>query len=175
MQLLAEHGPQNLEQAFMYFKHWVKGRPLSDAVALPARFDESTTRSDFGRQMPDRMHDYDPTPNDRQPGVLASDPNAYNAAVAKPGSAPVPQTTESQDRNIEEARTFRARLEDFIKRAPQRDLPSKEVRARDDAADVRDIEDGRREAELKAAVKEEQQTRQQEMVVPGNRIVPAYF
>ena len=29
MNLLAEHGPQNLEQAWMYFKHWVKGRPVS--------------------------------------------------------------------------------------------------------------------------------------------------
>ena len=28
MNLLAEHGPQNLEQAWMYFKHWVKHRPV---------------------------------------------------------------------------------------------------------------------------------------------------
>ena len=27
MNLLAEHGPQNLEQAWMYFKHWVKAQP----------------------------------------------------------------------------------------------------------------------------------------------------
>jgi len=30
MNLLAEHGPQNLEEAWMYFKHWVKGRPLNN-------------------------------------------------------------------------------------------------------------------------------------------------
>ena len=29
MNLLAEHGPQDIEQAWMYFKHWVKGRPVS--------------------------------------------------------------------------------------------------------------------------------------------------
>ena len=34
MNLLAEHGPQDLEQAWMYFKHWVKGRPISDTVQL---------------------------------------------------------------------------------------------------------------------------------------------
>jgi hypothetical protein len=28
MNLLAEHGPQDLNQAWMYFKHWVKGRPV---------------------------------------------------------------------------------------------------------------------------------------------------
>ena len=28
MNLLAEFGPQNMEQAWMYFKHWVKGRPV---------------------------------------------------------------------------------------------------------------------------------------------------
>ena len=29
MNILAEHGPQNLDQAWMYFKHWVKGQPGS--------------------------------------------------------------------------------------------------------------------------------------------------
>jgi hypothetical protein len=31
MNLLAEFGPQNLEQAWQYFKHWVKKRPLTEA------------------------------------------------------------------------------------------------------------------------------------------------
>ena len=42
MNLLAEHGPQDLNQAWMYFKHWVKGRPVHEnegkgvqAVNLP--------------------------------------------------------------------------------------------------------------------------------------------
>ena len=30
MNLLAEHGPQDLNQAWMYFKHWVKGRPVHE-------------------------------------------------------------------------------------------------------------------------------------------------
>ena len=34
MNLLAEHGPQNIEEAWMYFKHWVKGRPVSLAKPL---------------------------------------------------------------------------------------------------------------------------------------------
>ena len=29
MNVLAEHGPQDLEQAWMYFKHWVKKRPVT--------------------------------------------------------------------------------------------------------------------------------------------------
>ena len=34
MNLLAEYGPQDLEEAWRYFKHWVKGRPVSDAMPL---------------------------------------------------------------------------------------------------------------------------------------------
>ena len=34
MNLLADYGPQDLEQAWKYFKHWVKGRPVSDATPL---------------------------------------------------------------------------------------------------------------------------------------------
>lgn len=35
MNLLAEFGPQNLDKAWMYFKHWVKGRPIT-AECFPA-------------------------------------------------------------------------------------------------------------------------------------------
>jgi hypothetical protein len=34
MNLLADYGPQDLEQAWKYFKHWVKGRAVSDATPL---------------------------------------------------------------------------------------------------------------------------------------------
>jgi len=37
MNMLAEHGPQDVEQAWQYFKHWVKGRPMTDAVCLAAQ------------------------------------------------------------------------------------------------------------------------------------------
>jgi len=32
MQLLAEFGPQNVDDAWLYFKHWVKGRKMTDAA-----------------------------------------------------------------------------------------------------------------------------------------------
>lgn len=36
MNVLAEFGPTNLDEAWMYFKHWVKGRPVK-AECFPAR------------------------------------------------------------------------------------------------------------------------------------------
>ena len=62
MNLLAEHGPQDLEQAWMYFKHWVKGRPLSDAVSLGTPRPEGRTmehRSIIGNRMPEAMYNAD--------------------------------------------------------------------------------------------------------------------
>lgn len=53
MNLLAEHGPQNLEEAWMYFKHWVKGRPV-DVDQCISRSKEMGLRSDFGYQPPGR-------------------------------------------------------------------------------------------------------------------------
>lgn len=43
LNLLAEHGPQNIEQAWAYFKHWVKGRPLSEAECIhkPGEIDDT--------------------------------------------------------------------------------------------------------------------------------------
>lgn len=32
LNLLAEFGPQDLEQAWIYFKHWVKGKPASEVI-----------------------------------------------------------------------------------------------------------------------------------------------
>ena len=65
MNMLAEHGPQNIEQAWMYFKHWVKGRPVSlekplyvdntfDNIHTQRVADASTIgrRSDFRHQPP---------------------------------------------------------------------------------------------------------------------------
>ncbi len=37
MNLLAETGPQNLEQAWVYFKHWVKGRPVGPEICMTKR------------------------------------------------------------------------------------------------------------------------------------------
>lgn len=64
MNLLAEHGPQNLEQAWMYFKHWVKGRPVSlqnplyidpkhsNQMPNNTRPEQIGRRSDFRHQPP---------------------------------------------------------------------------------------------------------------------------
>jgi hypothetical protein len=123
----------------------VKGLPLSDAVALPARFEDMApaARSDLGGQLPERFHAYDAQPNDRQPGVHAADPHAHDAAIARPGSAPVAQTTEWEDANVEYARTLSQRLRDVVAFREQKDLPAAEERARDDAADERDVAVGK--------------------------------
>lgn len=85
LQLLAELGPQNLEQAWMYFKHWVKGRPVTDAVTQAPGYDhQPRQRSEFGNQMPARFYEYRADQPDAQPGVLARDENANTAAAVKP-------------------------------------------------------------------------------------------
>jgi len=57
---LAELGPQNLDDAWAYFKTWVKGMPVSEAV----NFNHSTTndfdRSLFGPKMPSQMMENNP-------------------------------------------------------------------------------------------------------------------
>ena len=179
MQLLAEFGPQNIEQAFQYFKHWVKGRPLSDAVALPAAFptDEVVSRSEFGKQAPHRMYAYDSEPNDRQPGVRASDHNAYNAAVAQPGKAPVRITTESEDRNVEDARELRTRMEDILRSGgfndQQRDSTAAEYREREADAEAAEQDLSK---DVKSAAKYEtdtQRLRQAELTAPVLPLLPA--
>jgi hypothetical protein len=162
MQLLAEYGPQDVSQAWAYFKHWVKGRPLSDAVALSARFEDMApaARSDLGSQLPERFHAYDAQPNDRQPGVHAADPHAHDAAIARPGSTPVAQTTEWEDANVEYARTLSQRLRDVVAFREQKDLPAAEERARDDAADERDVAAGKVEVERAETEQRVQMARQ---------------
>lgn len=62
LNLLAEHGPQDIEQAWSYFKHWVKGRPLSEAECIHLRAPEvkadpntQVSRAPFGPVQPDRL------------------------------------------------------------------------------------------------------------------------
>ena len=161
MQLLAEFGPQNIDDAWAYFKHWVKGRPLSDAVALPARFptDEVLHRSDFGHQAPNRMYYYDSEPNDRQPGVLAQDHNARNAAVSLPGEVPKMITTEAEDKNISDARDLRIRLENLLTLNDQ-DTPATEQRARFEGAEAADAVVSAAVAEANLSQEKQQQLRQ---------------
>jgi hypothetical protein len=62
MQLLAEHGPQDIASAWKYFKHWVKQRPMSDAHVLDydgpnANFPiDVNDISPAGNMMPWNMH-----------------------------------------------------------------------------------------------------------------------
>ena len=41
LNMLAEFGPQDIDQAWLYFKHWVKGKPATDAV--PGNFNRTST------------------------------------------------------------------------------------------------------------------------------------
>lgn len=47
MNTLAEFGPNNIEQAWVYFKHWVKGRPVAPEVCVHGQIDSKfVKRSD---------------------------------------------------------------------------------------------------------------------------------
>ena len=150
MQLLAEYGPQNIDQSWMYFKHWVKGRPLSDAVALAPRFETIGQRSDYGNAMPDRMYDYDAEQPDRQPGVLARDANAFEAGVAKPSEPPVQETSVRENANYLSMRALRDALSGAVGQsaeATQREVAAeqKDVREAIDAhEEARDLESQQR-------------------------------
>lgn len=111
LQLLAEHGPQNIDDAWAYFKHWVKGRPLSDATLLSQPLAHPGQRSDFGVQPPTRIYAYDAEPSDRQPHVHATDPSAATAAVELPGVPKVPETQEWEDKTVQFHRALRGELE----------------------------------------------------------------
>jgi len=61
MNLLAEFGPQNIDQAWAYFKHWVKGRPMSEATCLHTSGDlDETFRSPIADVAPDSLHSEPP-------------------------------------------------------------------------------------------------------------------
>lgn len=70
MNVLAEFGPQNLDQAWAYFKHWVKGRPVAPEECI-----ETFKTDKFTRSGPTWMADDD----DRTPAQTAQ---ALNAAAA---------------------------------------------------------------------------------------------
>lgn len=62
MNLLADYGPQDLEQAWKYFKHWVKGRAVSDATPLVLPRDE-------GRDMRHKSRAFGQMPYTMQGGM----------------------------------------------------------------------------------------------------------
>ena len=174
LQLLAEHGPQNIEDAWKYFKHWVKGRPLSDTVALKQAFAHpgQNTRSDFGHQPPTRMYEYDATQNDEQPGVLASDRNAHDAAVALPGEQPVPATTDAEDRALLELRQLRESMESS-EDLSQAHAGEVEAEARDEAAEAKDADDYASEVEADEVERVEQANRAEAAKGPQLELLPS--
>jgi hypothetical protein len=174
LQMLAEFGPQNIEEAWMYFKHWVKGRPLSDAVALPARFEQQAhgTRADVGPQMPTRMYAYDPDPADRQPEVYATDENAYNAAVAEPGEKPVQTTTNWEDAHVRDAKNLREQFETALN-FTEPHLAEEEMQRREDRAEAKDRLVAEEELALKRREEGAQWVRKQELTAPVRELLPS--
>jgi len=175
MQLLAEHGPHDLESSWQYFKHWVKGRPLTDAVALPANFEHpgEGSRSDFGTNQPQRMYAYDSDPPDHQPGVLASDRNASNAAVQKVGEYPIPLATEADDAALLEMRQLKDVLRNEVKSLD--DMAAQwEERSRENEAEARDVTFNATETLADSKLEQKQQDRQEAAKAPALRVLPAF-
>ena len=175
MQLLAEFGPQNLQDAWMYFKHWVKGRPLSDAVALPARFEHAAegARSDFDMAQPHRMYAYDATESDRQPQVFATDRNAYNAAVSLPGEPKVRTTDEYEDDNVRSTRHLREQLESVLqkdseatKALQEAHIGQVEAEERQEKAEAKDVQSAMKEEAIDDSTRRAQNWRLQSQIGP---------
>ena len=91
MNLLAEHGPQNIEQAWMYFKHWVKKRPLTETWCY-----NNERQSVFQGERPapgvlphhfGRRPEIGPQP---QPSGFQTPPPAATAPVPPAATAPGP-------------------------------------------------------------------------------------
>ncbi len=65
MNVLAEFGPQNIEQAWTYFKHWVKGRPVAPEMCIHESQDPDQIKRSGPTQMAEPRHVYnkyiDPT------------------------------------------------------------------------------------------------------------------
>ena len=98
LNLLADHGPQNLEQAWMYFKHWVKGRPLSDTY-VPAGMRPRVTTADtdpndkslYGNQVPHNMFKRSSDPIVDQQRNAAVVDQAIDANIVQTRPRPMPK------------------------------------------------------------------------------------
>ena len=84
MQLLAEFGPQNIDQAWAYFKHWVKGRPLSENEFSAASATNGGKRAPGANQEGDNFHKNDfGTPQEKADG----EQDALEERVLRTGDA----------------------------------------------------------------------------------------
>ena len=87
LNLLAEHGPQNIEQAWAYFKHWVKGRPLTEdeCIHLKHKKDEKDMdRAPAGPIPSDSFY----VPQEPKDAIV----NAFPEYPATPPTATAPST-----------------------------------------------------------------------------------
>ena len=113
MQLLADHGPQDIESAWTYFKHWVKQRPLSESQPLAYEGPNAQTPiqandiSPAGGIMPPSMHhsSYNHQRSDGSGGDAAIQTPVGKVPLPFVGmlpqldcDKPAPQSTELQDR-----------------------------------------------------------------------------
>ena len=173
MQLLAEFGPQDIDQAWKYFKHWVKGRPLSDAVAIQPYYDEMPEERTIFNRIPNSLYAYDSEPSDRQPGVRASDSNAFDAAISKPGEAKVRVTTPGEDKNVQDVRALTDRAQHLLATLSLGpDNPTAEMKQREDAQKASDLMDIDEQVDAKRTEKGAQIVRQRELSGPTT-LVPA--
>ena len=100
LNMLAEHGPQDIETAWQYFKHWVKGRPLAPPLMNQTDL-EPGQRSDIGTNEPGeyRVPGGNATPPPTPPlppSALTQFPPALTlppAPTPPPLPAPPPPTT----------------------------------------------------------------------------------
>jgi len=89
---LAEFGPQNLEDAWAYFKTWVKGMPISEAVNFNHAPTLDFDRSNFGPKMPSEMMrndpllDTKPTENGTQWRYQGPESNSETPVTTEPNS-----------------------------------------------------------------------------------------
>jgi len=105
MNLLAEHGPQDIESAWLYFKHWVKGRPVGPETCMdgvqPWKPPDQRTpgrRIEFGN-MPLHLGD---RPNPTQPPPNLPPPNPYDAEQQDEYGTPL-QLLRDVDESLEDA------------------------------------------------------------------------
>ena len=110
MNLLAEHGPQNLEEAWIYFKHWVKGRPVGPEICMTERGTPGY-KSIAGRIPPDNEkseiisgYHY---PEDRVPTPMEMSSAAEKEATEQAGSSERTEAVveESSEAVVEESMT----------------------------------------------------------------------
>ena len=128
MNILAEYGPQSLEEAWMYFKHWVKGRP----VALEeSPFDYSTRAGPYRDQythFPDEVDTLKGAlpPSDTGPDTAPTNPNPQTRpatpntgyASSSAGASSAPPTPMQQDQSSAPATPQRPPVQRFATESP---------------------------------------------------------